>query len=284
MKYDYKEIGKRLREKRISLKIELKDIIEEIKIFEEYLIAIEEGELQNLPSDIYYNLFVRTYAKELGMDIEKLLDDTYLGGGYSEDESKEKKNDEPVNNIETSSSTYTSPKKIFGWIAILALVVFLIYIVFTSLTGDNEGEEPTKTSSIVEEVTPKINEETSLVIDTVKEISSDIERTVADTTTNSIPIASPPLTLDIEVKELSWILIMADGDTVLHRNLRPADTRHLTANDNFNLSVGNPNGVVLKLNNRLMRPLSRNGRVVTNLLITQGNKENYFSVEENRNE
>ncbi len=109
MKYDYKEIGKRLREKRVSLKIELKDIVENIKIFEEYLIAIEEGELQNLPSDVYYNLFVRTYAKEMEIDVKKLFDETYLGGSYNEDESKEKHVDEPVNTSDSASSTYTSP-------------------------------------------------------------------------------------------------------------------------------------------------------------------------------
>ncbi len=151
------------------------------------------------------------------------------------------------------------------------------------MTSDSENKEPVQSNSIAEEITTEIEDKTTPIIDTSKEISADIIQNDADTNSTLLN-TSPPLTLDIEVLELSWILVMADGDTVLHRNLRPEDTRRLTANDNFNLSVGNPNGVVMKLNNRLMRPLSRNGRVVTNLLITQGNKENYFSIEENNNE
>ncbi|MFH2035496.1 MAG: RodZ domain-containing protein [Candidatus Zixiibacteriota bacterium] len=283
MKYDYKEIGKRLKEKRTSQQIELKDIVEEIKIFEEYLVAIEEGEIQNLPSEIYYNLFVRTYARELGLDAEKLLDDTYLGGGTDDGEQKEKKTGEPVERVVSTANTYTSPKKIFGWIAIVVLVAFLVFIAISSLCSDSNGAITKQVNPPVAIVNPEAANEINPDLDTTLVDIKDEGITVVDLNATA-PITPPPLTLDIEVQELSWILILADGDTVLHRNLRPNETRQITAENNFNLSVGNPNGVIMKLNNRQMRPLSRNGRAVTNLLITQSNKENYLSIDEKINQ
>jgi cytoskeletal protein RodZ len=57
----------RLKEKRVSLGIEIGDISEITRINLRYLRAIEEGEFNRLPGDIYSRGYIREYARCLGV-------------------------------------------------------------------------------------------------------------------------------------------------------------------------------------------------------------------------
>jgi hypothetical protein len=90
------------------------------------------------------------------------------------------------------------------------------------------------------------------------------------------PPSVQPMELKINIRQTSWLLVLADGDTVLNRNLEPGDSRRLTADYRFAVSMGNPNGVEMKLNDTLLGPLSESGRPVRNLEINQLNKKDYY--------
>jgi cytoskeletal protein RodZ len=68
-----KEIGKILREKRTQMNISIADVHKITKIQEKYLIAMEEGDMRYVFSEVYYKSFVRSYASYLGFDPEKLI-------------------------------------------------------------------------------------------------------------------------------------------------------------------------------------------------------------------
>jgi hypothetical protein len=83
------------------------------------------------------------------------------------------------------------------------------------------------------------------------------------------------------------VVVVADGDTVLIDNLDSGFARTLAAQEGFAISLGNPSGVELKLNNRPLRSISPGGRVVNNVVIDRSNFEDFFlnnedeTVEEN---
>ncbi|RKX23408.1 MAG: hypothetical protein DRP51_00345, partial [Candidatus Zixiibacteriota bacterium] len=62
------DIGKQLKALRLEQKREIKDIARETRVSENYLEAIEAGRVEDFPSTVYYNLFARSYARELGQD------------------------------------------------------------------------------------------------------------------------------------------------------------------------------------------------------------------------
>lgn len=67
------EVGAGLREVRERLGWRLDDVAEGLRIRQEFLIAIESGDLSSLPGPAYRAGFVRSYAQALGLDGEEIL-------------------------------------------------------------------------------------------------------------------------------------------------------------------------------------------------------------------
>lgn len=65
------KVGAELRETRINKGLSLGEVVQEIKISEKVLRAIEEGDFDNLPADVYSRGFVRLYAEHLGISPEE---------------------------------------------------------------------------------------------------------------------------------------------------------------------------------------------------------------------
>jgi cytoskeleton protein RodZ len=68
-------IGERLRDARRELGLDLEEITERTKIRARYLIAMEEERWEALPGAAYVRSFLHTYAEELGLDADALVDE-----------------------------------------------------------------------------------------------------------------------------------------------------------------------------------------------------------------
>ena len=69
------EIGPRLREARMRLKIDINEVETRTKIRAKYLRAMENEEWDLLPGEVYVRSFLRTYGDFLGLDSRELIDD-----------------------------------------------------------------------------------------------------------------------------------------------------------------------------------------------------------------
>jgi cytoskeletal protein RodZ len=69
------EIGARLREARMRLKIDINEVETRTKIRTKYLRAMENEEWDLLPGEVYVRSFLRTYGDFLGLDSRQLVDD-----------------------------------------------------------------------------------------------------------------------------------------------------------------------------------------------------------------
>lgn len=276
--FDYLEIGRQLKEKRLSQNREVTDIIEKIKISESYLVAIEKGEIDDLPSPVYYHLFVRSYASELGLDPEKFLEEYETEDAVADNEQAGSTPVTVESKTKTLPENNSSTGKVIIFISLFVIIAFVVVLIFSMSAENGLQSEPENQPMQIQSETES---ETEAEVDEIatgiaEDIPADIP--IADESVNEPVPELPGMTLDIVVSELSWILILADGDTVLHRNLPEGATRQLEAHDRFSLSIGNPNGVELKLNDTLMRPLSPTGRPVSNILITQANKGDFYQT------
>lgn len=68
-----KEIGAMLYEARTERGLSLEELSEKTRIRVEYLKAVEEGSPEKVPGEAYFRAFVRTYAREMGLDPDALL-------------------------------------------------------------------------------------------------------------------------------------------------------------------------------------------------------------------
>ena len=71
---DFKNsLGTSLRKLRESKKLSLRNVEVKLHIRRAYLVAIEKGEYEAIPSEIYVRGFLRSYARFLGVSSEKCL-------------------------------------------------------------------------------------------------------------------------------------------------------------------------------------------------------------------
>ncbi|QQR52969.1 helix-turn-helix domain-containing protein [bacterium] len=76
-------VGPQLKARRQSLRMSLAQVEVATKIRGKYLIALEAGEYEKLPNDIYSRGFVQNYANHLGLDGTVVAADYALERGVS---------------------------------------------------------------------------------------------------------------------------------------------------------------------------------------------------------
>src|SRR5215217_7289763 len=68
------QLGERLREARESQGISISQAAVETRILQRYLVALEDGDYQHLPGDVYARGFIRNYADYLNIPADELIE------------------------------------------------------------------------------------------------------------------------------------------------------------------------------------------------------------------
>ena len=131
------EIGEKLREARESHGVSIEEAAEDLKIRASQLKNLEEGDIKEFKDIFYVKFFVRDYAKYLGLDGEKLLDDfnEFLFDFTSRiplDKIKEETEKQEKQETKKVVSPHTAPqqKKVISTTTIIWIIVaFVILIV-----------------------------------------------------------------------------------------------------------------------------------------------------------
>ena len=152
-----KNIGLKLKEKREENGLSIEEVAEDLKMRPSQITSIEEGKKDDFKDIFYLKYFIRDYAKYLGLDSEKIIDENsfitfddfvneYLFDETSkipidiiEQAKKEKKED-----TEELSSPYTKkeknkikiPKIIIG-LFILIILIIVGYIIASNYKGND---------------------------------------------------------------------------------------------------------------------------------------------------
>ena len=267
MANSFKEIGEILRNQRLKANRDLDEIAQETKITARYLEAIESGEIGGLPSQVYYKLFVRAYAGELGIDPGQLLEKLEIDRIIPETENRQKTQSQRPEKTKADSS----PKKDTSLItvgivvaAVVALVFVVIILVFYNGVDSVSDNNATTTSNGA----PLISEPDSASNDSIISATEE-KKPIA-------PAEAQPMELKVYARELCWTLIEADGDTVLAQDLPEGSSRTYRAQFRFRLSLGNPAGIEVALNDTLLENLSPSGRPIRDLEINRLNKAEFY--------
>lgn len=143
-----KNIGLKLKEKREENGLSIEEVAEDLKMRPSQITSIEEGNKDDFKDIFYLKYFIRDYAKYLGLDSEKIIDEfnEYLFDETSkipidiiEKAKKEKKED-----TKELSSPYTKkeknkikiPKIIIG-LFILIILIIVGYIIVSNYKGND---------------------------------------------------------------------------------------------------------------------------------------------------
>ncbi|MGB7593376.1 MAG: RodZ domain-containing protein [Terriglobia bacterium] len=283
--------GEYLRREREMRGVSLEEISTATKISIRFLKAIENEELSKLPGGIFTRSFVRTYARYLGLDEERVLADCQLAG--------QQKPEVDIRRITANRARSNGAASRTRLIAFLMAGVLLAsgYALFrhsrrvmeqqsstpmvTPQSTTAPGTNPPPTAAPVQPSTPAQPENNPSLSAT--SASPTAGATTAPGTLQGGPPspgakANPPnqsvtseatsavaahtdLVLQVAATERVWVAVDADGKTVLQKVLNANEVENLKALDSFDVTIGNAQGVVLTLNGETLKPLGRRGDV-----------------------
>ena len=279
----HKKIGEKLKARREKLGLSLEDISEDTKTSIEYLQAIEDGNIASFPSNVYYDMFARSYAKEMDMNTDELFEELKIQTA-EEPEMEAEPSAKPSQKLPKKEVEKEDKKKAGGfsfvklsaWLGGIIIVIFIVIVVW-SVMGNKSPE-----SSTVQSSESAVTESEHGEALPSQESSTPAEDSALQEVKIEMPEYEPVKKMDLQVvtRDSCWVMVLADGDTVLNRNLPGGAVRNLTADYRFLISAGNPNVLSLKLDGQELKPLSENGRPYRDREINQMNKKNYLAQPE----
>ena len=142
-----KNIGIKLKTKREENGLSVDEVAEDLKMRPSQIISIEEGKLEDFKDVFYLKYFIRDYAKYLGLDGEKILDEfnEYLFDITSKipvnliEQAKKEKEQDNVSSPYTKESKkkITNVQKLIIGIVILVIAVVVGCILISNHKGND---------------------------------------------------------------------------------------------------------------------------------------------------
>ena len=142
-----KNIGTKLKDKREENGLSIEEVAEDLKMRPSQISSIEEGNTEEFKDVFYLKYFIRDYAKYLGLDGERMLDEfnEYLFDMTSkipvdliEKAKKEKKMEEEVISPYTKDDSKKSIlPKIFICLGIVIVLIIVGYVIMSVQKGND---------------------------------------------------------------------------------------------------------------------------------------------------
>lgn len=289
-----KEIGDKLRQAREKKNISINEIQERTKIRLRYLEAIESGNLEIIPGEVYRKGFITNYANAVGLDSEELIREynQYKAGGMVS-QSKPVPETQPKTALSKGDTTVTISEKMAKTAAaptsaaqrqnalrinpvFMGVVAGAVLVGIGILFFPKGGAIKTETITTKQQPTTGIVQpKNGIAIEptpaSLKEEQKEEKEQSATTVQHLYPA---PITVYAEFSAEVWVQIKADGQIKYPGSGKIFNVRSpkqlWTANSEMIIRIGNPAGIKLTLNGKDLGPLGEAGKAKTITLTVNG--------------
>lgn len=231
-----KEIGEYLRKVREEKNISIKDIQEATKISLRYLEAIDRGDFNGIPGEVYRKGFIANYASALGLDPQEVLQRYHQIKTEIEEKERQVQLERAVVEKYNPEVSLNWSREVYLTIAVslIGLLVILSFIF------------PAVKEKYVEEV-----------------FSSRSRPGVKLESMAKLPY---PITIYATFTDSVWVSIKSDGNYQYTKDgtiFNASSPKQLwSAQKELEIQVGNPVGLHLNFNGKDIRSLGEHGKVV----------------------
>jgi cytoskeletal protein RodZ len=273
------QLGERLRATRESQGINVSQAAAETRILPRYIIALEDGDYQHLPGDVYARGFIRNYANYLGIPAEELIELYRLERGVTD----------PIRVMPATSSPRIRGlfvPSFFGVFFIVLLLVGTSYLVLnlTNSVGESSVAEvpfatvaptppplptwpvdhATSAPVVADAPTPQ-PEQSQPIAGAAPTPQPEQSQPVAGGAAPSPTPQAAPIVATVRIAEGdhkgSWIRITADNQKLFEGVLKPGSFRDFTAQGDVQIRAGNAGVVFVTINGAEQGPLGAIGDV-----------------------
>lgn len=286
--------GENLQREREMRGVSLEEISAATKISVRFLHAIEEEDFGVLPGGVFTRSFIRTYARYLGLDEERVMAEFQLSGQPDADVDMHRM---AALRLPIQRS---GPPTTLLVLLVAGIMLSAAYLLFrySRRSIEVQNNPPSAQSHVSAATSPGAGPVTP-ASGTVTAAGQTGAPVAASGTAPNSPAAagntsptpqsgsqppsgtagapsaagesapsgskqagrSPGLVLQVAATESAWIGIEADSQTVLQKVLQPNEVKTLRARVSFDITTGNAGGVILTLNGETLKPLGRRGEV-----------------------
>ncbi len=229
------EIGEQFRQIRTNQGLSLEKIGKKTRISLRLLKAIEAGNLEILPEPIYIRGFLKQFAEALGLDGSEIASSFPL-------------------NASLKQGQYPFGFK-FPSLQLRPFHLYVLYILLVILSV--RGLSNLLKQSALDVRTVENSPQPSLKASPVKSSSPKPAKPVS--TAKKIP--DKAIIVDIQLKDESWLKVIADGKTEFEGILPKGTSRTWKANQQLTIRTGNAGGVLVTYNEQQPKQLGKPGQV-----------------------
>lgn len=282
------DFGTFLRQARETRGISLQQVSIATKISSRVLDALERNDPSKLPGGIFSRSFVRSYAREVGLDPEVAV--ANFVSAFPEESGAE---DMPDITTADEAETFESRRRVATTVVqliVISLVILVLGLIYYATRGkDSELLRPARQPSPAE-ATPAPREPTGAPSAAAGAPSAPADDAVAPdiqavaaadvppathpapvTPTDAAPAvrqedaggAAAPLVVGLTMSDACWLSISVDGNTMPSRNFSAGERVEYQARRSVTMTVGNAGALAVTLNGKPARPLGSAGQVVT---------------------
>jgi cytoskeleton protein RodZ len=260
--------GENLRREREMRGVSLEEIASATKISLRFLDAIEREDFKKLPGGIFGRSFIRTYAKYLGLDEERVMAEFQLAASPQAE----------VDIHRMAANRSGAPSARTPLLATLVAIIMFGggYELYRYSRRASEIPVPPPPSVAVTPApvnpaaTPPATPDPNAPAGETNPAANSVTPAAGGVTTGQPNPANAPaagvkqdtgLQLQVAATERAWVAVDADGKTAFQRVLNPQEVETVKARESFDVTTGNAQGVILTLNGETLKPVGRRGEV-----------------------
>jgi hypothetical protein len=225
------DLGTDLREARERTGFALSDLAARTRIPLSSLRAIEQNDFAKVPPGIFARSFIRSYAREVGVDPVMAVAKYRAMTEPVEEPAQELREEQTIDRMELGAYLPDFAESRPGWgYALIVAAMLLAVIGINRQTPQNASND------------------TAAGVPAAAASVEDL-RPVATTGTGT------GVRIDMRTQRTCWVKAVVDGRTALARELQPGETQSLSAQRDIVIRVGDPASFIYSVNGRPGRPL-----------------------------
>lgn len=257
-------IGDYLKRERELRNITLEEVADATKIHIGFLRAIEEGQKETLPAEVFVRGFIRCYAQHIGLDPNDVL----LRYPKQAKEPEHSERIRPPSEKKVWPFFFRYRKYLWTSIVIIILVLFLGIVVYIGQRSSPTSSEPKKEVFNKEQkVLPGTSVEANRMVNQAKADApsqTNVPATQAKVQTAPKQTANKKqYALRAIFKENTWIQALIDEQMLQEYSFKAGETFTWTMDNKIRLLIDNAGGVDFYLNGKPLKPLGISGQVVS---------------------
>ena len=277
------EIGKILKSQRERLGFNLSNIENQIFIPERYLIAIESGNLEELPSTVQGRGMVKNYAQFLGLDPEPLLLSyaEALQTRLPKDHVRKTKPSGGFSPRVWLRRFLTSPS--LFWVVVVVLIgtvsIWSTVLIFGNKETAPEATEtipgvadillPTLTFTPTQENPEPVSGEIEVDIDPTADTGDPVVEEGISTATPGLT-GNEKVQVQLIILQRTWVRVIVDNILAFEGRLLPGSVKLFGGELSIEVLTGNAAGVEVIFNQRDLGAMGLYGEVIDRVYTAQG--------------